>query len=30
MYEAGFLYAADIAYSLVAARKVIGELLLDG
>ncbi|KAJ5061187.1 Alpha/Beta hydrolase protein [Bipolaris maydis] len=27
MYEAGFLHAADVAYSLVAARKVIGNLL---
>ncbi|KAJ4245461.1 hypothetical protein NW762_013970 [Fusarium torreyae] len=27
MYEAGFLHAADVAYSLVAARKVIGDLL---
>ncbi|WYZ46843.1 hypothetical protein EsH8_IX_001068 [Colletotrichum jinshuiense] len=27
MYESGFLHAADVAYSLVAARKVIGDLL---
>ncbi|KAM0424818.1 hypothetical protein ACHAPT_009874 [Fusarium lateritium] len=27
MYEAGFLHAADVAYSLVAARKVIGNYL---
>ncbi|USP73644.1 uncharacterized protein yc1106_00918 [Curvularia clavata] len=27
MYEAGFLHAADVAYSLVAARKVMGNLL---
>lgn len=27
MYESGFLHAADAAYSLVAARKVIGEYL---
>ena len=27
MYEAGYLHAADVAYSLIAARKVIGEQL---
>ncbi|KAF2010400.1 alpha/beta-hydrolase [Aaosphaeria arxii CBS 175.79] len=27
MYEAGFLHAADVAYGLIAARQVIGELL---
>lgn len=27
MYEAGYLHAADVAYSLIAARKVLGELL---
>jgi pimeloyl-ACP methyl ester carboxylesterase len=27
MYEAGFLHAADVAYSVIAARKVIGNLL---
>lgn len=27
MYEAGFLHAADVAYGLIAARKVIGEYL---
>ncbi|RSL97768.1 hypothetical protein CEP52_010741 [Fusarium oligoseptatum] len=27
MYEAGFLHAADVAYSVVAARKVIGNFL---
>lgn len=27
MYESGFLHAADVAYSLVAARKAIGDLL---
>ncbi|WAO86957.1 Hydrolase-4 domain-containing protein [Fusarium falciforme] len=27
MYEAGFLHAADVAYSVVAARKVIGSFL---
>ncbi|KAH7112097.1 Alpha/Beta hydrolase protein [Dendryphion nanum] len=29
MYEAGFLHAADVAYGLIAARKVIGALLSD-
>ncbi|PVH96109.1 alpha/beta-hydrolase [Periconia macrospinosa] len=29
MYEAGFLHAADVAYGLIAARKVIGDLLSD-
>jgi len=29
MYEAGYLHAADIAYSVVAARKVIGDLLSE-
>ncbi|KAJ1323008.1 hypothetical protein MN608_11862 [Microdochium nivale] len=28
-YEAGSIHAADIAYSLVAARKIIGHLLTD-
>ncbi|KAK7976794.1 secretory lipase [Apiospora arundinis] len=28
-YEAGFLHAADVAYSMVAARKVIGHLLSE-
>jgi alpha-beta hydrolase superfamily lysophospholipase len=27
MYESGFLHAADVAYSVIAARKVIGNLL---
>jgi alpha-beta hydrolase superfamily lysophospholipase len=27
MYEAGFLHAADVAYGLIAARKVMGDLL---
>ncbi|KAH7088004.1 Alpha/Beta hydrolase protein [Paraphoma chrysanthemicola] len=27
MYEAGFLHAADVAYGLIAARTVIGDLL---
>ncbi|SPO06430.1 uncharacterized protein DNG_09120 [Cephalotrichum gorgonifer] len=27
MYEAGFLHAADVAYSVIAARKVIGGML---
>jgi len=29
MYEAGFLHAADVAYGLIAARKVLGDLLSD-
>lgn len=29
MYEAGYLHAADVAYGLIAARKVIGNLLSD-
>ncbi|KAF3040105.1 hypothetical protein E8E12_007504 [Didymella heteroderae] len=29
MYEAGYLHAADAAYGLVAARKVIGDLLSE-
>lgn len=29
MYEAGFLHTADVAYGLIAARKVIGDLLSD-
>lgn len=29
MYEAGYLHAADVAYGLIAARKVIGDLLSD-
>lgn len=29
MYLAGFLHAADVAYSLVAARKQLGEILTD-
>lgn len=29
MYEAGYLHAADAAYSLIAAKKVIGNLLGD-
>ncbi|PSN73812.1 hypothetical protein BS50DRAFT_595373 [Corynespora cassiicola Philippines] len=29
MYEAGYLHAADAAYSLIAARKVIGNLLSE-
>lgn len=28
-YEAGYLHAADVAYALVAARKVIGDILSD-
>ncbi|KAH7010660.1 secretory lipase [Microdochium trichocladiopsis] len=28
-YEGGFLHAADVAYSVIAARKVIGHLLTD-
>ncbi|KAK8091769.1 hypothetical protein PG997_002130 [Apiospora hydei] len=28
-YEAGYMHAADVAYSLVAARKVLGGLLSD-
>ncbi|KXJ90437.1 secretory lipase [Microdochium bolleyi] len=28
-YEAGLIHAADVAYSLVAARKIIGHLLTD-
>ncbi|KAK7990693.1 hypothetical protein PG990_014973 [Apiospora arundinis] len=28
-YEAGYMHAADVAYALVAARKVIGHLLTD-
>jgi alpha-beta hydrolase superfamily lysophospholipase len=27
MYEAGYLHAADVAYGLIAARKVMGDLL---
>lgn len=27
MYEAGYLHAADVAYSLIAARKILGTLL---
>lgn len=27
MYESGYLHAADVAYGLIAARKVIGEIL---
>lgn len=29
MYEAGFLHAADVAYSVIAAKKVLGHLLGD-
>jgi alpha-beta hydrolase superfamily lysophospholipase len=29
MYEAGFLHAADVAYGLIAARNVIGDLLSE-
>ncbi|KAF9699894.1 hypothetical protein EKO04_002272 [Ascochyta lentis] len=29
MYEAGYLHAADVAYGLIAARKVIGDLLSE-
>ncbi|KAH6842437.1 Alpha/Beta hydrolase protein [Chaetomium sp. MPI-CAGE-AT-0009] len=29
MYEAGFLHAADVAFSVIAARKVIGRILSD-
>ncbi|KAJ4316927.1 hypothetical protein N0V94_005196 [Neodidymelliopsis sp. IMI 364377] len=29
MYEAGYLHAADVAYGLIAARKIIGELLSE-
>ena len=29
MYESGYLHVADVAYSLVAARKVIGNFLSD-
>jgi hypothetical protein len=29
MYEAGFLHAADVAYGLIAARTVIGDLLSE-
>jgi pimeloyl-ACP methyl ester carboxylesterase len=29
MYEAGFLHAADVAYGLIAARKMMGELLSE-
>jgi alpha-beta hydrolase superfamily lysophospholipase len=29
MYEAGYLHAADAAYGLVAARKIMGDLLSD-
>lgn len=29
MYESGYLHAADAAYGLIAARKVIGDLLSD-
>jgi alpha-beta hydrolase superfamily lysophospholipase len=29
MYEAGFLHAADVAFGLIAARKVIGHLLSE-
>jgi hypothetical protein len=29
MYETGFLHAADVAYGLIAARKVIGDLLTE-
>ncbi|KAL5114284.1 hypothetical protein ACEQ8H_007853 [Pleosporales sp. CAS-2024a] len=29
MYEAGYLHAADVAYGLIAARKVIGNLLSE-
>ncbi|KAJ4989215.1 hypothetical protein SVAN01_05294 [Stagonosporopsis vannaccii] len=29
MYEAGYLHAADVAYGLIAARKVIGGLLSE-
>jgi alpha-beta hydrolase superfamily lysophospholipase len=27
MYESGFLHAADVAYGLIAARKILGDLL---
>lgn len=29
MYESGFLHAADVAYGLIAARKVLGNLLSE-
>ena len=29
MYEAGYLHAADVAYGLIAARKVIGDVLSE-
>ncbi|KAF1932044.1 alpha/beta-hydrolase [Didymella exigua CBS 183.55] len=29
MYEAGYLHAADVAYGLIAARKVLGNLLSE-
>jgi alpha-beta hydrolase superfamily lysophospholipase len=29
MYEAGFLHAADVAYGLIAARKILGSLLSE-
>jgi pimeloyl-ACP methyl ester carboxylesterase len=29
MYETGYLHAADVAYGLIAARKVIGDLLSE-
>jgi alpha-beta hydrolase superfamily lysophospholipase len=29
MYEAGFLHAADVAFGLIAARKVMGDLLSE-
>lgn len=29
MYEAGYLHAADVAYGLIAARKVLGDLLSE-
>jgi alpha-beta hydrolase superfamily lysophospholipase len=29
MYESGYLHAADVAYGLIAARKIIGDLLSE-